>query len=152
MNFKISQEVDVEALEKSSVINELSSSLNAYLSNRKYGEDVQNIFIGCICVKSREGFEDWFKIRRPRYKERQKIKLLDNSILELNCVFSFDIKLDFEAFINNSDLENHKLVALEITKSLSNLNLLPKKVIDFEVEMLKSDIKEFFVERGILES
>lgn len=144
MNFGISQEIDVEAQEKSSVIIFLSGKLKGYLSDRDYGQDVQNIFIGCICVKPREGYEEWFKIRKPKYKEIEKIKLLDNSIKEFKGAFSYDIKLNFDVFVKNTDVENKKMLATEILNSLSNLDALPKKIKDFDKERFKEDIEQFF--------
>ncbi|MFV0530969.1 MAG: Imm44 family immunity protein [Flavobacteriales bacterium] len=148
MNFGITQEIDVEAQEKSSVIIFLSDTLKDYLSKRDYGQDVQNIFIGCICVKPREGYQEWFKIRKPKYKEIEKIKLLDNSIKEFKGAFSYDIKLNFDVFVKNTDVENKKLLATEILNSLSNLEALPKKVKDFDKERFKTDMEAFFKDQN----
>lgn len=143
MNFGISQEIDVEAQEKSSVIIFLSDKLKGYLSDRDYGQDVQNIFIGCICVKPREGYEEWFKIRKPRYKAIDKIKLLDGNTVELIGVYGYDIKLDFDVFVSATETESRKILAQEILNSLSNLDALPKKVKDFDKEKFKSDMEQF---------
>lgn len=143
MNFGISQEIDVEAQEKSSVIIFLSDKLKGYLSDRDYGQDVQNIFIGCICVKPREGYEEWFKIRKPRYKAIDKIKLLDGNTVELIGVYGYDIKLNFDEFVSATETESRKILAQEILNSLSNLDALPKKVKDFDKEKFKSDMEQF---------
>ncbi|WP_417266376.1 Imm44 family immunity protein [Brumimicrobium sp.] len=150
MNFKISQEIDLEAKEKSLIILFLSDKLSEYLNKRDYGRGVQNFFIGCICVKPREGYEEWFKIRKPKYKELVKIKLLDNSIKELKGVFSYDINLNFDVFVNNTDIENKKLLASEILNSLSNLDNLPKRVKDFDKEKFKSDLEFFFKDQNLI--
>ena len=150
MNFGISQEIDVDAQEKSSLIIFLSDTLKEYLSKRDYGQDVQNIFIGCICVKPREGFEEWFKIRKPKYKEIEKIKLLDNSIKEFKGTFSYDIKLNFDEFVSATETESRRILAQEILNSLSNLDALPKKVKDFDKEKFKSDIEQLFKEHDLV--
>lgn len=150
MNFKISQEIDLEAKEKSLIILFLSDKLSEYLNKRDYGRGVQNFFIGCICVKPRGGYEEWFKIRKPKYKELVKIKLLDNSIKELKGVFSYDINLNFDVFVNNTDIENKKLLASEILNSLFNLDNLPKRVKDFDKEKFKSDLEFFFKDQNLI--
>lgn len=150
MNFGISQEIDVEAEEKSSVIIFLSHKLKGYLSDRDYGQDVQNIFIGCICVKPREGYEEWFKIRKPRYKAIDKIKLLDGNTVELIGVYGYDIKLNFNEFVAATETKSRKILAQEILNSLSNLDALPKKVKDFDKEKFKSDMKTFFKEQDLV--
>jgi hypothetical protein len=150
MNFGISQEIDLEAQVKSSVIILLSDGLKEFFKKRDYGRDIQNVFIGCICIKEREGYEDWFKIRKAKYKGTEKIKLLDNSIKELIGVFSYDIKLNYEVFLENTDLENKKLLAQEILNSLTNLEALPKKVKDFNKDQFKLDMVTFFNEQKLI--
>ena len=41
---------------------------------RDYGQDLQNITIGIICVLERKGYEDWFKVRKPKYREFEKME------------------------------------------------------------------------------
>ena len=112
-----------------------------------YGQSIQNFFIGCICVKQRPGYEDWFKIRKPKYKDVDKIRLLDGSLKESYGVFSYDIKLNFETFINTTEEESKRLLASEILTSLPNLDALPKKVKDFDKERFRTDIEQFFKEQ-----
>lgn len=144
MNFGITQEIDVQAGTKSDIVISLSESLGDFLSDIDYGNDIQNFFIGCICVMKRPGYEDWFKVRKPRYQAISKVKLLDGSVKQQKGVFTYDIKLDFEAFVSATDEESKRILALEILKSLSNLDALPKKVKDFDKEQFKTDIEQFF--------
>jgi len=149
MEFGLTQEIDAEAESKSVLINSLSSLLESYFSNKEYGKGIEHFLIGIICVRSRPGYEDWFKVRKPKYKAVDKIKMPDGRVNELHGVYSYDIKLDFERFVNSSNNESEKLLASEILNSLSHLDALPKKVKDFDEERFKSDLQEFFQERGI---
>lgn len=147
MVFGITQDIDAEAESKSVLINSLSSLLKSYFSNKEYGKGIEHFFIGVICVKYRPGYEDWFKVRKPKYKVVDKIKMPDGRVNELQGVYSYDIKLDFERFVNSSDDESEKLLASEILNSLSHLDALPKKVKDFDKERFKADMEAFFKEQ-----
>jgi len=143
MRFNITQEIDVEAELKGKLISSLSDDLAKYLKNKKYGVSISNFLIGCVCVKTRPEYEDWFKIRKPKYKEVEKLILLDGSIDEMKGVYSYDIQLDFDKFINNTDENSVKLLVNEILSSMSHLDKLPKKVKDFDKDSFLKDIKEF---------
>lgn len=150
MKFNITQEIDIEASKKSNLITFLSESLGIFLFDADYGSDIQYFFIGCICVMTRPSYEDWFKIRKPRYQTINKIKLLDGSLKEQKGVFTYDIKLNFDDFVFASDKDSNRILALEILKSLSNLDALPKKVKDFDKTRFKSDIEQFFKDNDLL--
>jgi len=150
MVFEITQEIDAEAESKSVLINSLSGLLKSYFSNKEYGKDIEHYFIGIICVRYRPGYEDWFRIRKPKYKAVDKIKMPDGKYLQLHGVYSYDIKLDFERFVNSSEKESKKLLASEILNSLSYLDALPKKVKDFDKERFKSDMEQFFKSENLL--
>lgn len=85
MHFGISLELDSEVEKKISIIRSISRSLFEYFQMRDYGQDLQNITIGIICVLERKGYKDWFKVRKPKYREFEKTRGLDKSsiIVEL---------------------------------------------------------------------
>jgi hypothetical protein len=150
MNFGISLEFDTAAYVKSNLVRSLSDNIKNYLKEKKYGDDIQHFFIGCICVREKPGYEKWFKIRKPKYKEIDKVKLLDGSIKELIGVFSYDIKPDYEKFINSADNISEKIIVLEILNSLLNFDHLPKKVNDFNKDALRSDLESFFKAKNLI--
>ena len=150
MKFGISLESDTEARSKSMIIRTMSNSLEEYLNNRDYGEGIQTFYIGCICIRTVPGYEEWYKIRKPRYKELLKFKTLDNKIAEIKCYFGYDIKMDYEPFLKATDEGSRKMLAQEILKSLSNFDKLPKKVKDFDKERFKADIEQFFRELDLI--
>lgn len=93
---------------------------------------------------TRPGYEDWFKVRKPRYQAISKVKMLDGNIKEQRGVFTYDVKLDFETFVSATEEGSRKILAIEILNSLFNLDALPKKVKDFDKERFKEDIEQFF--------
>lgn len=133
--------------EKTNLIINLSNKLSDYFSDKDYGNDVIKILIGVICVAPE--FEWFSKIRKPKYVFYRKY-IRDHSEIIEDRVFTFDLKLDFESFKNQSDKQNNKMLALEILKSLSNLDSLPKKVKDFDKELFKEDVKTFLDEQKLL--
>jgi len=149
MEFGITQEIDVEAERKSNLITALSNLLKSFFVRKGYGIDIEHFFIGVICIKDRPGYEDWFKVRKPRYKAIQKTKQFDGQIKESHGVYSYDIKLDFEQFVTSSDAASQQLLISEILKSLTHLDNLPKKIKDFDKEQFKHDLSSFLKESEI---
>ena len=47
--------------------------------------------------------------------------------------------------------ESKRIVAVEILKSLDNLDIIPKKVKDFDKERFKADMYNFFKENNLVE-
>jgi len=143
MKFAIAQEIDLEASKKEHIIEKVSNLIKSFLSNKDYGDDLQHFYIGCICIKTPPGYEEWFKIRRPRYKAKTTVKKLDGSKIELYGVFSYDIKPDYERFVYSSDEESERILAEEILKSLSHFDRLSKRVKNFDAKRFKRDLEHF---------
>ena len=146
MKFGITLEIDIKAEAKSSLIINTSEGLKAYLAKKKYGSEVLIYTIGLICVKTKPGYEDWYKIRRPKYKEINKFKSLDGSMVEIKGSFSHDIKIDYEEydkFISGSDKESKELLYSKILTSIKELKL-PVKVKNFDKQMFINDLKIYF--------
>jgi len=147
MDFSLTQESNLEG-DKNIQFIELSNNLKDYFSNKNYGTELNLFLIGVICVKPE--FESFFKVRKPRYKAVDRIKLLDGNVTELTGVYGYDIKLNFEEFVSATETESKKILAQEILNSLSNLDKLPKKVKDFDKERFKSDMEQFFKSENLL--
>lgn len=143
MNFGISIETDLEADNKSLLIQWVSDSLEGFLKDKSYGEGIQNYQIGFICSRPIPGFEAFSKIRKPKYMEVQKVKLLDGSTKEIEKAYSYDVELDlasYQAFVAASEKDALVIIYTSLVASLSNLDTLPKKVRDFDVSKFKSDL------------
>ncbi len=148
MDFSISQEIDVELEEKSSIIADLSCQLKEFFLIRNYGKDINHFYIGVICVKP-EG-EMFFKVRKPRYKAVDKVKLLEGKTINLIGVYGYYVKLDFEEFVAASEVECKNILAQEILRSLSCLDFLPRKIKDFNKDLFKQDIEKFFKSKKLI--
>ncbi len=153
MKFSITLEIDSQAYHKATLINDLSNKLESYFAEKSYGEGIQNYLVGCICIKTQPGYEDWNKKRKPRYKDVRKVKLPDKEV-ELVEVkeYTYDIKIDnelYDEFIAASETESLRIIFELLKESLSNLDKLPKKVKDFDSECFKEDFLAFFELEGI---
>jgi len=140
MNFGLTFEINL-SIEKRKLFIGLSDKLTNYFVRKNYGSDIEHLFIGVISV--RPEFDQFFKIRKLKYKNIHKTKLLDGGIKELKCFVSYDIKLNFEDFVSVTNEESMNLLMNEIIKSLSNLDTLPKKVKNFDKDKFISDLMQF---------
>lgn len=140
MKFSITQESNLEGNKNKFVI-DISNKLEEYFEDKNYGSSINYFYIGLICVKPE--FDIFFKERKPRYKESTRVTLPDNRTLEFKGVYSYDIKLDYEAMVTLSD-EEFKTKFITITlSSLSKLNTLSKKVKDFDIDTFRFDVELF---------
>ncbi len=152
MNIGIAIEIDIEADNKSVLIQEVSDALEEAFNDKNYGADIENIDIGFICVRVVPGVEDFSVKRKPKYVASQFIKLLDGSRKEVTNTFSFDVKLDdvaYESFVAASNDEATRLIIHSILASLSVFDKLPKKVKSFDADQFKLDITSYFNEQLI---
>ncbi|MCD6011277.1 MAG: hypothetical protein K0Q79_1139 [Flavipsychrobacter sp.] len=88
------------------LIKHLADAINKHVSGDNYGADIEHYFIGFICIKTPPGYEEWYKNRRPRYRELAKTKGLDGSVIETKRIYSYDIKIEnaeYDKFISLSD-------------------------------------------------
>ncbi|MEO4005276.1 hypothetical protein [Flavobacterium sp. CAU 1735] len=148
MELKITLEIDSAAQHKAATINSLSQELNSFFEDKNYGEDIQSILIGCICVKTKMGYEDWFKIRKPNYISYKKTKnRLTGVEMEISKTLECDFKLDdelYDSFVLSNDEEGVKMILIEMIKAFEQSIELPKKVKDFNKDLFLSDIKLFY--------
>lgn len=154
MEFAITKELDIKSYEKSTLIQEVSDDLGSYLKNRNYGDDIEVFLIGFVGVKTKPGYEDWYKERKPRYVDyKQSKNRLTGLVMETIKEYSYDIKFDnelYDKFVNSSDEDSKKLLVEKILESFEHLDKLPKKVKDFDKEKFKTDVEEFFREQGLV--
>lgn len=154
MEFGITQEVDNKSGDKSYLVQKISDNLENFLKNRSYGEDVETFLIGFVAIKTKPGYEEWYKERKPKYIDYRLTKSrLTGLPLETIKQYSYDIKFDYELydeFVNGTEEESSKLLARKILDSFSHLDKLPKKIKDFDKEKFKSDVEEFFKSNNLL--
>ncbi|WP_333889144.1 hypothetical protein [Sphingobacterium siyangense] len=154
MKFAITQEVDNRAYNKSFLVQDLSNSIQNHVQNINYGQDVETFYIGFVAVKTKIGYEHFFKERKPRYVDYKVTKdRLTGLPLETIKQYSYDIKFDnelYDEFVNSSDEESKKILAREILVSFKHLDKLPKKIRDFDKEKLKADVEQFFKKQDLI--
>ncbi|MBY0067110.1 MULTISPECIES: hypothetical protein [Empedobacter] len=154
MEFDIILESDNKSYEKKKSIDFISQSLAGFLKNRSYGEDVETFLIGFVAIKTKPGYEEWYKERKPKYIDYRLTKSrLTGLPLETIKQYSYDIKFDYELydeFVNGTEEESSKLLARKILDSFSHLDKLPKKIKDFDKDKFKSDVEEFFKSNNLL--
>ncbi|PUV24415.1 hypothetical protein [Sphingobacterium athyrii] len=154
MKFSITQYTDTGSEKKAVLVQNISDELQNFLKNKNYGEDIETFYISFLGVKTKTGFEDLYKAKKPNYVDYKLIKnRFTGLMMEIVKEYGYDIKFDhelYDEFVNSSDEESKKLLGREIIKSFSYLDKLPKKLKDFDKEKFKIDVENFFKEVGII--
>lgn len=154
MKFAITQEVDNKAYDKSFKVQEISSGLEIFLKKKSYGKDIEAFLISFVAVKTKPGYEKFFKERKPKYIDYKAGKnRITGEPMETIKEYSYDLKFDdelYDEFVNSADEECKKLVAKKILESFQYLQNLPTKVKDFDKEKFIADVKQFFKNQGLL--
>lgn len=148
MKFALTLETSIGVDKKVQIIHHLSNEMEAIFSNKHYGNDLVEILIHIICVAPEF---DWFsKIRKPRFTtSRNYVK--DGMVINIDRLFAYDLKLDFDLFRQQNDTENTHYLAKELISSLNNFDALPKKVKDFDKDRFKADMEHFFQTQELLD-
>jgi hypothetical protein len=123
MDFGMSFELSKEIKSNISSLNDLSKLLKDFFSEKSYGESVERIVIGIICVHPM--FDEFFQTRKKYNK--------NTGLLE------YDIKLDFQSCLNKRTEEVIKMVMKRIIDSLAVFKEL--KITGFDVARFKKDLE-----------
>lgn len=116
MNVSLSMELSKDLMNRLPLINSISDDLKLFFVNRNYGEGVETITIGVLCVSP--DFEFFFK-KRKRYQE-------DNGLLE------YDVKLDYNEIKNYDDIELRCHIFKKIKFSFQDIDGLRIEKFDLE--------------------
>ncbi len=148
MNFEIVvNELDEEISDKLPLVKELSTLTNKFYSDKFYGNGLKSLRLILILIKTKQGYEEWFKARKPKYTEHNVLETFSGQKIEINKEFAIEYRIDndiYDSFFKATDEKSKKILATEILNSLSNLEALPKKVKDFDKEQFKEDMEQFF--------
>lgn len=154
MKISISQKIDTQAKHKNNEVTFISEKLKSYFNDKFYGEDIQNYIIGFTCVLPPEGYEHLFPKKKPLYVDDKTVTNKYTGEKErFYKLFINEIYLnneEYEDFISNSNIESKKLLVKKILESLDDLHKLPKKVVDFNLNKFRSDLKEFFKKENLI--
>lgn len=148
--------------EKVNLIRRFSAS---YLENtfldKDYGSDVETIMIIICVIQMRPGFENWYKVKRPKYTEYKSwyttFGIDDPDIPEFKEIKKrFDIEIRFkdqlyDDFMDADEEEAKRILARETLKALELLDKLPKRLKNFDKERFKADVAAYYREQGWIE-
>jgi len=133
---------------KNFVIHNLSRSMNIFFKEKKYGNGLLHFNIGFMIVKSRIGYEEWNKIKKPKFIDfkvvKSKLTGLEN---EIHKTFRYEIKLSDETidqFTNAGEADGAKLITRVIKNNLQSLQNSLKKISDFNYSAFIEDLEIYF--------
>lgn len=148
MKIAITLTIDQRAKHKSYIISDMSNKLAIYFRDKDYGLDIQDYIIGCICTLPPEGFEKFNIPHKPVYVDDKTTKNRftgENQRMYKLFINEFNFNAEeYEEFISVSEEESKRVLTTKIIDSLKNLDLLPKKVKNFDKENFKNDLLIFF--------
>ncbi len=144
MNFDISLTIDDGGKHKTGILHDLSIEMGNFLRERDYGQSIQSYVIGLTCVLVPTGYQTLFKQKKPVYvKDKVKSNRFTTEDIRLHKIFIDDIVLtpsEYEDFVSGTNSESLKIVAKRILNTMSNLDMLLKKVNDFDKDAFKQDM------------
>lgn len=109
------------------ITNKLNNSFNNFFEQKKYGSDVQKIYITMICVS--KGFEPFF-IPRP-------LKLLKKDL-----AIEYELKVDFEIVFKSNIEEKIKILYSELLNQSKEI-INNKKIKNFDNDRFLNDLESF---------
>ena len=141
--------------DKAMYIEEFSRTfLKSHFLLNDYGPDVQNIAIVIILIKTRPGYEKWYKVRQPKYIEYlsgYSVITGEPKLWEWKKRYAIEVRFDdslFEEFIESNEEEANHILARETLKALDLLDKLPKRLKHFDKERFKNDVAVYYHEQG----
>lgn len=140
MKFRIIGYYSIGIEDKIQAINYVSNSLEKFLSAKNYGEDLNELLIGVICVAPE--FDKFNVPRKPKFTDFKEGIVSGIKVIEQKS-FTYEIKIDYEQFYDSSENERVIFIIEQILDSLENLDKIPKKVKNFDKEKFKNDVKEY---------
>jgi len=151
MEFGIGMEINSEASTSASAVQAFVERFAEYIRSRNYGAGVEHFSIGLVVIRSRPGYEGWFKERKPRFQKLQKLQMLNQSVVELHNCYSYDIKLsddEIEKF-TASEESAVKIFCQKFISSLNNFESPSMKKRDFNLQSFRNDLQSFIDSWGI---
>ncbi|MFA0961220.1 hypothetical protein AB9P05_05410 [Roseivirga sp. BDSF3-8] len=139
MELALTQEISREVLEsnKSDIIQELSDKMNFHFKDKFYGEDIQSILIGVICVPAEAEF--FFKKRKPKYKKGRGKIVVDGVEVFLENSLRYDIKLSYDHFMSGDMVSAYNMISDEVLSSIAIINSV-KEIKKFQMDCFYSDL------------
>jgi hypothetical protein len=143
VRFGVTMEVDTEAERNAPAVQKFAAAL-ADILDQDYGPDLLNFTIGIICMRSRPGYEEWYQPRKPSFRTRMRVRLLDGTSTEFANAFGYDVRLtddEYECFVSANCFGAVELISAKLIGSLGALDQLPPKVKAFDRPRFRADFE-----------
>lgn len=142
MEFALTLEVSEAIISNgvSDYIKQLSDTISEFLKTKDYGDDLRTFYIGIICIAPE--FDFFFEVRKPKYKKGKKVTIEDGRPYETTDALVYDIKLDYDKFVNANANEVRKMLSVALLKSFVVFDSV--KIKHFDKEGFMRDITLFF--------
>lgn len=127
---------------------ELSNGLKEHYDTIDFGEGVQSVSIGVICVS--KDFEPFFKQRNPKYTKDKRETEIDGIKITIEKAFEYDCKIAFKSYQEADDIGKKQLLASEILKTTKEV-FGKKKIKDFKEKMFIDDLENYLKNQGYLQ-
>jgi hypothetical protein len=150
MKFGVSMEIEKSAQKSWLELQAVVDSLSKFVETHEYGTGIEHFTVGLVCIKTKPGYEAWYKQRKPMFRKKQIINSIDGSKLEYKNTYSYDIKLTDEEIDNFiiSGKNAIKIFCDRFLDSLSNLDTPSMKKRDFDRIKFKNVIQNFINVEG----
>ncbi len=153
-----SYELDANIVRKRESLKQFSSMIQSYFSDRTYGNDIMTISISIIMVRMESGYESWFKPRRPRYISYEELrppigweKCRERRIIEKEYQIETRLSNDaYDKLLMANDEDSWCIFSQETMKALELLDKLPKRLKDFNKDLFRHDVRQFFMDHSLL--
>ena len=125
---------------------EFSDTIKSNFKDLNYGNGIDNITIGLICVS--KNFEEFFKPRKAKYIKKTKEKEIDGIKYNVDNMLEFDCKIDFNSYQGIDNLERKKLIAKSILST--TIEVFEKiKIKNFDSDLFVKDLNSFLEKLSI---
>jgi len=149
LQFGVSFEIEEEAFARASDVRVFVNRLSDFIRTRHYGQGIEHFTIGVIVIRSKPGYEEWFKERKPRFRRVEKIQRINQSALELHNSYCYDIQLsdeEIDSFVVSAK-SAVRVFCQKLIASLTKLESSSMKKRDFNTAAFTEDVEKFIKER-----
>lgn len=148
MNFGISIEASPELGQKTFKIVAMGDKAKDFFASKSYGDGVKSLVIGFVCVAPEMDF--FFPLTKPSYVKGKKTNNAFGLKGTIEDAVSYPVKFNIEELKDADDLQIQVIVASGIVESLIRLDVLKKKIPNFDLDRFKEDLRSFFRSEGLI--